>query len=708
MKHTLRMFLFFILLIALLIPLGCAYTIEEGGKAAVIATSEAFKHFSGEYENTGYFQKYKPKSIAVLPFKDLERKSYSIDFEEDDPAGVVRRGMYNHISSLPFTDLEIYEIDQRLKNAGLTDVRAVDQMIVENPEKLKSILGVDAVIQGDVTHFDRIFAGIYSQVAVGCEVRMWDLKNGELLWRAENVARAHAGGFSLSPVGLALATVAAVWNLKGTELLSQTDELFREIVSTIDIPESAYAGRIPPPKIDLFAVMNSQVPYTLGKKAAFRVIGDPGCSAYVDLGDFKSGIDLEPVSAGVKAALGAEVIAAIKANYSETGHELTPDLLAAVEKELASREIYEGHYVVGPGEEAYGLLAQAYLVNAAGGQAKMLDAVHIVDIDSLPPVQATGLSGESLDNKIILSWQPNSEEDLAGYEAWSSATPLSGYALVSKTEKTGVAIAGLPNFTQVYFQVRAIDRAGNAGHFSKPLEAVPLPEKGLYDLPRPGPVLGGAIAGKVLLTAEKNPFTVFSDIEVKAGSVLYLEPGVELQFAPDTALIVDGGDILAFGRTGLPIRFVSKTGSNGPGAWRGVFMKGAGKALLSGVWIDGADVGLSIKNSAPTVKGCRITGSAQAGLELGDGAKPSITCSEVRGNEGQGGMVIDGEDLAPVIRHNLFADNEPFQVQSYTILQIDLSENFWGVEKPTEDKFLGNVVLQPVLSKPPGPCPAGN
>jgi hypothetical protein len=71
-------------------------------------------------------------------------------------------------------------------------------------------------------------------------------------------------------------------------------------------------------------------------------------------------------------------------------------------------------------------------------------------------------------------------------------------------------------------------------------------------------------------------------------------------------------------------------------------------------------------------------------------------------------MVIDGEDLAPVIRHNLFADNEPFQVQSYTILQIDLSENFWGVEKPTEDKFLGNVVLQPVLSKPPGPCPAGN
>jgi hypothetical protein len=103
-------------------------------------------------------------------------------------------------------------------------------------------------------------------------------------------------------------------------------------------------------KIDLFAVMNSQVPYTLGKKAAFRVIGDPGCSAYVDLGDFKSGIDLEPVSAGVKAALGAEVIAAIKANYSETGHELTPDLLAAVEKELASREIYEGHYVVGPGK----------------------------------------------------------------------------------------------------------------------------------------------------------------------------------------------------------------------------------------------------------------------------------------------------------------------------------------------------------------------
>jgi hypothetical protein len=60
-------------------------------------------------------------------------------------------------------------------------------IISKNPQKLKSILGVDSVISGEITHFDRIFMGIYSQVAVGCEVKMWDLQTGKLLWRAKHV-----------------------------------------------------------------------------------------------------------------------------------------------------------------------------------------------------------------------------------------------------------------------------------------------------------------------------------------------------------------------------------------------------------------------------------------------------------------------------------------------------------------------------------------
>lgn len=175
----------------------------------------------------------------MLPFKGVEDKSYSISYNKENPGDVVRRGMYNHIASLPFKDLELYNTNKRLKNAGLDNTRQIDELLADNPQKLRSILGVDAAFTGRITHFDRIYVGIYSQIAVGCEVKLWDLKTGNLLWRAKHIQRAHGGGLSLNPIGLVMATVASVWNLRHTEMMSQTDDLFREIVSTIELPESA-------------------------------------------------------------------------------------------------------------------------------------------------------------------------------------------------------------------------------------------------------------------------------------------------------------------------------------------------------------------------------------------------------------------------------------------------------------------------------------
>ena len=701
---TRRLPALFLLFLMLIVPLGCAYHLEEGGKAVILASSEAFKNFSGEYENTAYFEKYKPKRIAVLPFQDLERKLYSIDLDADDPAGIVRRGLYNHVSSLPFEDVELFQVDRRLNNAGLNDTRQIDVLIAENPEKLQSILGADAAVTGVVTHFDRIFAGIYSQVAVGCEVKMWDLKTGRLLWRAEHVSRAHAGGVSVSPVGLVMATVASVWNLRGTELLSQTDELFREIVSTMEAPESALAGRTPPPRIDLFAVMNAGKPFTLGRKVAFRIIGDPGCTAYVDLGDFQASIELAPVSPAVKGALRADVLAAIRENYEQTGHELTPELVAAVERELDSRQIYEGTYTVETDQQAYGLTAKAYLVNAAGVQATTIDAAHFVDIDSRPPAEASGVVPVALDGKVKIRWAENGERDLAGYELWRSETPLSGYQVAAKVEKNEAVLAEQPNFERFYVRVRALDRAGNEGPFSQPAQAVALPTSDLYSLPQPGPLLGGAVAGRVLLTAEKSPFSVMSDLTVDRGAVIYIEPGVTLRFAPDVSLQVTDGGLLAYGTAKKPIRFAATAAGGGPGAWKGLVLQGGRQVLLRYIQIEGAQIGIHIADSAPTLHAARVAGSSQAGVVLDSGAKPDITCSVLERNGGQGGIVIQGEGLAPRIHHNTFVDNDPFQVQSYTPLQIDLSQNYWGNAVPRQDWFLGNVQWEPALAEEPKRC----
>ena len=683
--------------------MGCAHVGTDEG-LGIIATSEAFKNFSGEYENTVYFKKHKPASIAVLPFQFVERKSYSIDIDSEDPGGIVRRGMYNHVSSLPFKDLEIYKTDKFLMNAGIKDIRVLDTMIAENPKKLKSILGVDAAISGSVTHFDRIFLGIYSQVAVGCEVKMWDLNNGKLLWRAKQVARAHAGGLSINPIGIVMATAASLWNLRATEMLSQTDELFREIVSTIELPESYRFAQEPAPRIDLFAVVNSEKAFTVGQKAAFRLIGSPGCRAYVDLEDFKSNVELSPVPAGVKKALRSDVVETVKKNYSETGHDLTPELIAAIEEELDSREIYEGSYTVDPGEQAYGLIAKAYLVDPSGNQGTAIDAVHTVDIDSLPPQASSGLSGESLNRKIILRWSPNTEKDLAKYEIWSSSTPLSGYTLTTASEKSEAVIEGLSNFSKIYFQVRAVDKANNAGGFSNSVEAVPLPEPDLYDLAQPGPVLDGEIKEKTLLVADNNPYTVRTDFRIVPGGVLYLEPGVEILFSPEASLTIAGGDFFAYGTHEKPVILSAKTNKVEPGSWRGMVMEDVKKSTIEHVTIEGAVTGLTIYNSSPSISSLTVRRCSQAGLYLKDKAKPNISCSAFISNEGLGAVIIEGEGLAPVIRNNIFQNNYPFQVQSYTALQIDLTGNFWGSPDPEGDSFLGDVEWKPVLSAPPSDC----
>ena len=682
---------------------GCAHMGTDEG-LGIIATSEAFKNFSGEYENTAYFKKHKPASIAVLPFQFVERKSYSIDFDAEDPGGIVRRGMYNHVASLPFKDLELYKTDQFLMNAGIKDIRVVDTMIAENPKKLKSILGVDAAISGKVTHFDRIFLGIYSQVAVGCEVKMWDLNNGKLLWSAKQVARAHAGGLSINPIGLVMATAASIWNLRATEMLSQTDELFREIVSTIELPESYRFAQEAAPRIDLFAVINSGKAFTVGQKAAFRLIGSPGCSAYVDLEDFKSNIELTPVSPGVKKALRSDVVETAKKNYAQTGHDLTPELIAAIEDELDSREIYEGNYTVEPGEQSYGLMAKAYLVDPSGNQGTAIDAVHTIDIDGLPPQEPSGLNAESLDRKIKLRWAPNTEKDLAKYEIWSSSTPLSGYTLAATSEKSETVIEGLSNFSQIYFQVRAVDKANNAGVFSKNVESVPLPEPDLYDLTQPGPILSGVIREKILLVADKNPYTVRSDFRIVSGGVLYLEPGVEILFSPEASLTIAGGDFFAYGTHEKPVIFSAKTNRKEPGSWRGVVMEDVKKSTMQHVTIEGAITGLTVYNSSPSILSLTVSRCSQAGLYLKDKARPNITCSAFISNEGLGALVIEGEGVAPVIRNNVFQNNYPFQVQSYTALQIDLTGNFWGTPEPEEGLFLGDVEWKPMLSAPPSGC----
>ena len=81
-----------------------------------------------------------------------------------------------------------------------------------------------------------------------------------------------------------------------------------------------------------------------------------------------------------------------------------------------------------------------------------------------------------------------------------------------------------------------------------------------------------------------------------------------------------------------------------------------------------------------------------------------VAAREVVCNGGQGALVIEGEGVAPNIRQSVLTHNEPFHVQSYAPMVIDLRENYWGSSAPDPNLFLGNVTWEPVLPAPPSNC----
>ncbi|HAR98115.1 MAG TPA: hypothetical protein DCS11_04300, partial [Syntrophus sp. (in: bacteria)] len=139
-------------------------------KTTIIAP-EIIALYKGKFKIDPYMQEHMPRTVAVLPFYDLSKSGKGFD--------AVRKGFYNHFSSIPYQDMELYKVDALLAKAGLTDP---DTLYKTPYEELGKILGVDAIVLGEISDFDKLFAILYSQVAVGAEVRMYDAKTGHFLW----------------------------------------------------------------------------------------------------------------------------------------------------------------------------------------------------------------------------------------------------------------------------------------------------------------------------------------------------------------------------------------------------------------------------------------------------------------------------------------------------------------------------------------------
>jgi hypothetical protein len=558
-----------------------------------IITPEIRSLYEGDYKIDPYMKDHVPKSVAVMPFVDLSKSKEGFD--------TIRRGFYNHFSSLPFKDMELYQIDNLLRKAGLTDPEVISKT---PPQELGKILGVDAVVVGEISNFDKLFLVMYSQVSVGAEVKMYDTKTGNFLWSGKNVVRKHEGGISTNPIGLIATVIATSMNVRDIQLLRANDDLFRDMVKTIPVPQIAQMLR--PPTITLLTQDSKGLPKKAGDEIKVVIQGTPKMQAYFNIGEYKKNIDMQEIEPGG----------------------------------------YYGIYKVIPGDNIEKAIVTGYLRDDSGNTAQWVDAIGSVTLLTTPPEKPKNFAGVGRNSLVLLNWEKPAAKYLAGYKIYRSNTPLSGYAEIAKTEINEYrdAETGLINSQKYYYRLSAFDSAGNESEMAQ-VVGMPI---------APGPTsVSGAIEADAIWYSGASPYILEKDVTVKDKALLTIEPGTEIK-SRGGALIIEGR-LNAQGDNEHIINFdAAGEGQTWPGI---VFANVKDKEnSIKFVRIKNAKIAVNCQASSPKIEMSEFTQNIEVLKVQGAFSKPDITKNSIYKNRGVALWVSDG--AGPLIKENSIQDNE--------------------------------------------------
>jgi hypothetical protein len=179
-----------------------------------------------------------PTKIAVLPFANKTANP--------DAGSLVRKMFYNFFSSLNYRDLEPYVIDDNLKINHLYAGIIAGENI--SPQKLGQLLGVDAVIYGEVLSLGKTYALIYTDNQAGLKARMVRCDTAQVLWELKHTIHLEEGELPISAIGLAAAVFKTALNHHQATHMDAAAELCMQMVATIPNPPAVSE---PSPKIQV-------------------------------------------------------------------------------------------------------------------------------------------------------------------------------------------------------------------------------------------------------------------------------------------------------------------------------------------------------------------------------------------------------------------------------------------------------------------------
>jgi hypothetical protein len=595
------------ILVTIALVSGCAVSTDStvmGGRAPT----------TGKVESETKIESNLPGTIAVLPFANKTDSEFAFR--------VVRRTMANHFSTKNYRMLHWRDVDNRLSLAGIDGAAAMDE---KSPAQLREILGVDGLLYGNITHFNKTFAGIYAQVAVGVELRFLNADD-EVVWEVRDVRRSHAGGVSTNPVGLILNALLAAKHLYGDiNLYRAADDLGRDLAK--DMPEPPGVSRRSKPVIS--NVVHSGVDQFLkyGDTLDIGVAGAPGMTAVASI----------------------EGIGLVDLKEQEPGQYIGK---VALDKKLNLTNIA----VIGRLQDDF------------GQTSSWVSPYGLLNIDNTPPHAVSNLGTESRNGAIRVSWQAPMDGDVTGYRVSYANTETGAAIRDFQSSDSNLELQKLRNFQTVYISVTAYDRAGNPSEVAK-VAGVPAPDPRFGAAVKVSSSLPVNITGVNRLVPEGNPYHLRNRSRIATDGVLLIAPGVEIIVSANAKLSVLG-EIHAFGNREHPIMVRD---DNGQVYDEFLVLQSTQAINLQGLNITNAGIPIQITAGKPLIGNCSLINSAFNALTISGSARPVIRNCIITGAKASG-VIVSGQ-AQPVFQNNQFANNDPFHVQNGSSYPVDMRDN---------------------------------
>jgi hypothetical protein len=187
-----------------------------------------------------------PLRIAVLPFSDRGSANFVVDkvpltFRNSEQradwartdSNRMRRAVNGYLASREFVEANLIQIDTILWEHGIDTKERLDAV---SPETLGRWLDVDAVIYGEVTHYEAYYAFLVSAWQVGADIRMVSTHTDKELFSAKGSRYSVDLRPAFDPMDIAINSGLSLLELRDVTLARAEEEDAREIA--LRIPRS--------------------------------------------------------------------------------------------------------------------------------------------------------------------------------------------------------------------------------------------------------------------------------------------------------------------------------------------------------------------------------------------------------------------------------------------------------------------------------------